>query len=288
MSHDPPGGDKSDVDDGGNGDDVTEIVQADEPENKSPGDATQILPMRSTKSSATQDLPGTVIGVAGGKENVPDGGAPDVGGQAPPDDDETATKILFSKSPESEIAASETSSQTSNTEEVNVEALTPDSTPIPEEDLPADSESGEVKTVFLPPVSKSIETDDFNPPVAVLIVVDGPGRGNMCPVYYGQNSLGRGVDQRIALNFGDSRISRDTHAFILFDELDRKFFVRDNGKENIVRVNDAPVMTPTELNSRDRITVGETTLLFLPICDQTFDWLSAGDDDPETGPGDKT
>jgi hypothetical protein len=34
------------------------------------------------------------------------------------------------------------------------------------------------------------------------------------------------------------------------------------------------VLTPTQLRDRDMITIGETTLMFVPLCDQSFDWLA--------------
>jgi len=114
----------------------------------------------------------------------------------------------------------------------------------------------------------------FNPVVGWLVVVDGPGRGHFRPIFYGQSSIGRGDDMRIAIDFGDQRISREAHAFLVYDEVERKFFVRDNGKSTIVRLNGNAVLTHAELHDRDRISIGETTLLFVALCDQNFDWLA--------------
>jgi hypothetical protein len=113
----------------------------------------------------------------------------------------------------------------------------------------------------------------FDPIVGWLVVVAGLGRGQARPVHYGQNAVGRGHDLRISIDFGDQRISREPHAFVIYDDVQRKFFIRDNGKSNIVRLNGNAVLTHSELLDRDRITIGETTLLFVALCDQNFDWL---------------
>lgn len=141
----------------------------------------------------------------------------------------------------------------------------------------------EAKTVFMPAANARVSESAFNPAVGWLVLLEGPGRGNHCPVYYGQNSVGRGEDQRIRLNFGDARITRDTHAFIVYDDVARKFYLRDNGKANLIRLNKSPVMAPMELKDRDLIQIGETTMLFVALCGADFDWL--GDDD---GPNTKT
>ena len=110
--------------------------------------------------------------------------------------------------------------------------------------------------------------------VGWLTVISGPGKGSFRPIFYGQNSLGRDPKQRIPLDFGDQRISRETHAFVVYDDVQRKFFIRDNGKSNLVRHNGNAVLTPTEINDRDQITIGETTLVFIALCNANFDWLA--------------
>jgi hypothetical protein len=144
----------------------------------------------------------------------------------------------------------------------------------------SDEEAGddEEKTVFLPAGVGSEVEKGFDPAVAWLVVIKGPGRGEYCPVFYGQNSIGRGENQRIRLNFGDTRITRDSHAFLIYDDMARKFFLRDNGKANLLRLNEAPVMVPTEVKDRDQISLGETVLLFVALCGQEFDWMSDGDE----------
>ena len=152
----------------------------------------------------------------------------------------------------------------------------------------ADSDGGDEEKTFFMPVAGSggdavrEPESSFNPAVGWLVILEGPGRGQHCPVYYGQNSIGRGEDQRIRLNFGDARITRDTHAYLVYDDIARKFYLRDNGKANLIRLNNEPVMSPMELADRGIISIGETVMLFVALCGPDFDWLS-GEDDPATG-----
>lgn len=129
------------------------------------------------------------------------------------------------------------------------------------------------------PVSTNVPP--FDPAVAWLVITDGPGRGQHLNVYYGQNTIGRGAEQRIRLNFGDNRIAREAHAFVVYDDVERKFYLRDNGKANLVRVNGKPVLTPTELADRDQLSIGETQMTFVAFCGPAFDWLTQ-DDGPDT------
>lgn len=136
----------------------------------------------------------------------------------------------------------------------------------------------------IPTSSEREPEPSFNPAVGWLVILEGPGRGQHCPVYYGQNSIGRGEEQRIRLNFGDARITRDTHAFLVYDDLVRKFYLRDNGKATLLRLNNVAVMMPTEVTDRDIISIGDTVMLFVALCGADFDWLES-DGGPASGTG---
>ena len=51
------------------------------------------------------------------------------------------------------------------------------------------------------------------------------------------NSVGRGEGQRIWIDFGDSRISRESHAFVIYDGENRRFYVAHGGGENLTYLN---------------------------------------------------
>ena len=109
-------------------------------------------------------------------------------------------------------------------------------------------------------------------PVGWVVVADGPGRGASYALHVGVSSVGRGEDQAIKLDFGDSSISRNNHAAIAYDDEQRRYFLGHGGKANLVRLNGLPVLTTEELTTGDMIRIGETTLRFVGMCGDEFDW----------------
>ena len=112
----------------------------------------------------------------------------------------------------------------------------------------------------------------IDPVAGWVVVVKGPGRGAFRPVFVGMNSVGRDPSQRVCLSFGDEAISREEHAFITYDEEQRRFYVQHGGKANLVRLGKQPVLVPVELHADDLIRLGRTTLRFVPLCGADFSW----------------
>lgn len=110
-------------------------------------------------------------------------------------------------------------------------------------------------------------------PVGWIVVIRGPGRGAHFTLFNGVSQIGRGEDQAIKLDFGDSSISRTNHAAIAYDDEANGFFLGHGGKTNIVRLNDRPVISTETLTSQDLIRIGETTLLFVALCGESFRWI---------------
>ena len=110
------------------------------------------------------------------------------------------------------------------------------------------------------------------PVCAFLIVVAGPGVGQFRGVFNGMNTVGRGKDQRVPINFGDETISRAAHAYIVYDDEDRKFFIQHSGQANLIRLNGKPVLQSLELTAGDVIRIGRSELKFMPFCGSDFDW----------------
>ena len=137
----------------------------------------------------------------------------------------------------------------------------PDATRLITGDMPA-SETG----------IAGITPNQADPVVGWLVVTKGPGRGCTREIHYGMNSLGRDASERVALDFGDGGISREGHAFVVYDDKNQSFYIQHGGKNNIVRLNDMPVMAPSEMSQGDVIEIGETSLLFVPLCGPDFNW----------------
>jgi hypothetical protein len=115
---------------------------------------------------------------------------------------------------------------------------------------------------------------DFSgePVVGWLVVIDGPGRGQSLKLGYGVNTIGRGPDSRVSLDFGDEQISRQGHAMLTYDTKGRKFYIQHGGAANLTYLGDAPVLQPHEIKGREVIGVGNTKLVFVPFCGPEFEW----------------
>lgn len=163
-----------------------------------------------------------------------------------------------------------------------VDALDPDKVQMPAPAMGRGSKvSGRVKTRLLGFSAEAFNVDDpfknAEPasndfPVGWLVVVSEKGRGKSFALRDGVSSVGRGSDQAVCLDIGDNSISRENHISIAFDAEQKKFFVGHGGKTNLVRLNNAPLLSTEELNSKDSIRLGETTLRFIAFCGEDFGW----------------
>ena len=118
-------------------------------------------------------------------------------------------------------------------------------------------------------------------PVGWLVVAEGDGRGECFTLMSGMSQIGRGEDQAVQLDFGDTSISRSNHAAIVYDAETKEFYLGHGGKSNIVRLNNKPVISNETLTSGDVIKIGETTLRFVALCDKTFSWSDGADGEDE-------
>ena len=124
-----------------------------------------------------------------------------------------------------------------------------------------------------PPAVKPPAQDAMADPVAGwLVVIAGPGKGQVCRLGYGSNSLGRAESSRVRLDFGDDQISRESHASLTYDPRGRKFYLQHGGGTNLTYIGDEPVLVPTVLEALQDFSIGDTTLRFVPFCGPDFDW----------------
>lgn len=118
-----------------------------------------------------------------------------------------------------------------------------------------------------------------------LVVTDGPGRGQSVVVGTGNSSVGRDRSNRIALPFGDKQISRENHALVVYDPVNRDFWLNCGMNSiNLTYRNGAAVMSPTKLEAGDKIAIGETKLRFVPLCGPDFDWEEDESAEGESAP----
>ena len=124
-----------------------------------------------------------------------------------------------------------------------------------------------------------LEADDpmRDPPVGWLVVVRGPGSGRVLTLGNGMNSLGRGAQARVRIDFGDDTIARSNHARLAYEPRRRTFHLSHGDGANLTYLDGEVVMKPIEIASGACIEMGETTLRFQAFCGKEFDWPDLDD-----------
>jgi len=128
------------------------------------------------------------------------------------------------------------------------------------------------KTVVITNASNDTEIASV---VGWLVVIEGKGIGRDLRVVAGMNSIGRERNNKISISFGDNSISRESHATVIYDYKNNKFFFQHGGGQNLSYLNDSVVLQPMELNKGDIIGLGDTKLMFIPFCSDQFKWDKA-------------
>lgn len=136
------------------------------------------------------------------------------------------------------------------------------------------SEEPGPKDIFEETAEKASSPEAQHFPAGWIVVVDGPGRGASFTLFNGVSQMGRGEDQAVRLDFGDTSISRNNHAAVAYDDEQGKFFLGHGGKSNLVRLNGMPVLSTEEMSNGDEIRIGETTLKFVALCGTDFTWAA--------------
>jgi FHA domain len=115
----------------------------------------------------------------------------------------------------------------------------------------------------------------IDPPVGWLVCIDGPNRGMDYRIRSENNSLGRSETMRICID-GDNRIAKENHAFVSYDPESNTYMLLPGSSKGLVYLNHGVVSAPVPLRPFDEIKVGETVLLFVPLCGEfggkSFRW----------------
>lgn len=111
----------------------------------------------------------------------------------------------------------------------------------------------------------------FDPVVGWLVCVEGASRGKDFIIKAERNFIGHDPSMDIRID-GDNTISAKKHAIISFNPKENIFRVIPGDGHGIVYLNNKEVFTAEKLKKGDIIQVGQTHLVFVPLCDETFSW----------------
>ena len=110
-----------------------------------------------------------------------------------------------------------------------------------------------------------------DPVVGWLVCVKGPEMGRDYRLHSGTNFIGRSKRMDVCIE-NDTAISREAAASISYDDRSRGFFIQKGEVLNLIYLNGKALRSDADLNIYDRIEIGNTMLVFVPLCGQQFNW----------------
>ncbi len=111
----------------------------------------------------------------------------------------------------------------------------------------------------------------IDPVVGWLVCLEGPQKGKDYRLHADNNYIGRDKSMDVCLE-GDETISRERHALLTYDFETKTFYLTPKDGRSNPRLNGKPVLSSVELSAYDRIQLGQTQLLFVPLCSDQFEW----------------
>ena len=104
--------------------------------------------------------------------------------------------------------------------------------------------------------------------------INGPEKGNDYRLKAKINTIGRGEGNDVCIN-GDKTISSHAHAKLAYDARRNQYTFLPGEGSNINYLNNEAVYTPMPLHAYDVVDLGESSFLFIPLCDERFRWDGA-------------
>lgn len=111
----------------------------------------------------------------------------------------------------------------------------------------------------------------FDPVVGWLVCVKGPNRGKSYNLHSGTNFIGRSREMDVCIEH-DQSISKRNAASISYDDRSKTFFIQKGEVRNLIYLNGKPIRSDADIVAYDRLEIGSTELVFLPLCGEHFTW----------------
>lgn len=125
------------------------------------------------------------------------------------------------------------------------------------------------------PLPKTVSYYDFKeniePPVGWIVAIKGPYKGQAFACKTGRNRIGRAADMDICFT-EDLKITRKTHTSIIYEPLHRRFFVQAGEGSGLTYVNGEVIFEHINLNPYDKLSIGDSEFIFMPLCGEAFSW----------------
>ena len=138
-----------------------------------------------------------------------------------------------------------------------------------------DTRMASPKTTIIGSLDSTAENTEQLPVTGWMVIVNGAGKGKDFRLIQGENKIGRSADMEICLDFGvtsDQTVSRESHAAVVYDNHANEFFVERGKSRNLPILNGKTVKGYQDMKAGDVLTLGETSLMFFPLCGENFKW----------------
>lgn len=109
------------------------------------------------------------------------------------------------------------------------------------------------------------------PVVGWLVCTDGVNKGTDYRLHQGRNFIGRSPEMDVCI-LGDNTVSRSSHAIVVYDPRSNVYLAQPGSSKKLFYVNDKLVLNPVELKTMDLLNIGDTKLMFVPLCGEQFHW----------------
>ena len=124
-----------------------------------------------------------------------------------------------------------------------------------------------VSTEHILETSKSLQRKT----IGWLVCIDGNMLGESFAIYDCENYIGRSPNMNICLA-KEPTVSRENHACIAYDRNTKLLTLTPGSTHNTVLLNDTELTDTGILCDRNLIQLGDCTLLFVALCNETFSW----------------
>jgi len=103
-----------------------------------------------------------------------------------------------------------------------------------------------------------------------LVCTEGNNRGRSFEIKAGQNCIGRDSSMDICIK--EEGITRERHAYIIFEPKKRQFYLRGGDGSGLSYCNDEMVVGMQQINAYDKIQLGNANFMFIPFCGERYMW----------------
>lgn len=124
--------------------------------------------------------------------------------------------------------------------------------------------SFKIDSVVQAPPANSGTRKNNGPVVGWLVAVKGPHIGQSFELFPKKNFIGRN-DSLIVNLYNDKTVSRTAPLSVIFNRHNNKFMAMSGNSDQTAYINDDLLLQPIELKENDKIDIGNTRLLFIPL-----------------------